>query len=137
MANALLNSDNLRTTWKIKIKAADVHVAALMKLDYHNERVLVWEEAREKTIENIKANGVVIDDSVLNDLGVSSTYNNSGRQPGVSVNTELVRDLNEANQKITEHKDKVRGFESWTQFLAAAEGELELTLSDYLYFFGK
>jgi hypothetical protein len=136
MANGLLNSDNLRTTWKVKTAAANVYVAAQEKLAYHQGRLQVWEAARDETINKIKSNGVVIDESVLNDMG-SSTYSNSGRQPGVSVNTELVRDLNEANQKITEHKDKVRAFDSWVQFLSSATGDLELTLSDYLYFFGK
>ena len=48
-----------------------------------------------------------------------------------------MKDLNEANSKIQEHKDKVRAFQSWVEFLTAAKGDLELTLSDYLYFFGK
>ena len=136
MANALLTSDNLRTTWKVKTAAANVYVAAQEKLEFHKDRLKIWEEARSATIETIKSNGVVIEESVLNDFGATSTYN-GGRQPGVSVNTELVRDLNEANQKITEHKDKVRAFDSWVQFLSSATGDLELTLSDYLYFFGK
>ena len=136
MASNLLSSDNLRTSWKIKMPAANVYVAAQEKLEFHKERLAIWEEARSATIETIKSNGVVIEESVLNDFG-TSTYSNSGRQPGVSVNSELVRDLNEANTKITEHKDKVRAFDSWVQFLSSATGDLELTLSDYLYFFGK
>lgn len=138
MAQAILNSsDNQRTLWRITMPAADVFQGAQDKLAWHQERLSVWEKARETTITKIKSNGVVIDESVLNGIPEKSSYSNSGRNPSVMIDNELMSDLNETNSKIAEHKDKVRSFESWVQFLGRAEGELDLTLSDYLYFFGK
>lgn len=136
MASALLNGENLRTTWKVSLPSYDVLDGAERKLDWHRERLAVWEKARDQTMVKIRENGVVFDESVLAG-DTSSLYSNSGRAPAVTVNSELIRDLNETNSKIAEHKDKVRSFESWCQFLASAEGNLDLTLSDYLYFFGK
>jgi hypothetical protein len=138
MANAMLNSsEKMRTTWKITMPAIDVLAGANEKLSWHKTRLGVWENAREKTKQKIRENGIVIDESVLEDMSLTSTYSNSGRAPSVTVNAELVRDLNETNSKIVEHKDKVDAFESWVQFLESAKDDLELTLSDYLYFFGK
>jgi hypothetical protein len=137
MAQALLKSDNQRTLWNITMPAHEVLEGAENKLAFHKERLAVWEKARDETIAKIKSNGVVIDESVLNGTSQSSQYSNSGRAPSVMIDNELMTDLNETNTKINDHKDKVRGFDSWVQFLSRATDDLDLTLSDYLYFFGK
>ena len=136
MANAMLNnSDNQRTLWRITLPASKVHEGAVAKLQYHQNRLKVWENAREETKQKIKERGVILDESVLDEE--HSKYSNSGRAPSVALDNLLVKDLNEANNKINEHKDRVSGFQSWVFFLENATGDLELTLSDYLYFFGK
>lgn len=136
MAQALLNTDNMRTQWRVTLPADEVLDGAMRKLDFHNDRLKVWEKARDDTKIKLKTNGLVLDESVLEQEYVS-TYSNSGRPPAVAIDNTLVKDLTEANNKIQEHKDKVRAFQSWVEFLSAAKDDLELTLSDYLYFFGK
>ena len=116
--------------------AASIFQGAQEKLAWHQGRLSVWETAREDTINKIKAGGIKVDESVLNGTAQSS-YSNSGRNPSVVIDNELMTDLNETNTKINTHKDMIRSFESWVQFLGRAEGDLDLTLSDYLYFFGK
>ena len=138
MAQAILNSnENQRSLWRITMPAANIFQGAQDKLAWHQERLSIWEKARDTTIIKIKSDGVVIDESVLNGIPEKHLYSKSGRNPSVMIDNELMTDLNETNSKIAEHKDKVRSFESWVQFLERAEGDLDLTLSDYLYFFGK
>lgn len=137
MAQAMLNnSDNQRTLWRITLPALEVLDGASRKLDFHLDRMKVWEDAREATKVKIKERGVILDESVLAQ-STEALYSNSGRPPVAVIDNTLMKDLNEANSKIQEHKDKVRAFQSWVEFLTAAKGDLELTLSDYLYFFGK
>ena len=137
MAQAMLNnSDNQRTLWRITLPALEVLDGASRKLDFHLDRMKVWEDAREATKVKIKERGVILDESVLAQ-SAEALYSNSGRPPVAVIDNTLMKDLNEANSKIQEHKDKVRAFQSWVEFLTAAKGDLELTLSDYLYFFGK
>lgn len=136
MAQAMLNnSDKQRTLWRITLAAEKVLEGAKAKRDWHTQRLSVWEVARDATKVKLKTNGLVLDESVLD--AEHSLYSNSGRPPGVAIDNTLLKDLNEANTKIQEHKDKLHAFESWVEFLEAATGDLELTLSDYLYFFGK
>ena len=137
MAQAMLNnSDNQRTLWRITLPALEVLDGASRKLDFHLDRMKVWEDAREATKVKIKERGVILDESVLAQ-SAEALYSNSGRPPVAVIDNTLMKDLNEANSKIQEHKDKVRAFQSWVEFLTAAKGDLELTRSDYLYFFGK
>ena len=136
MAQAILNnSDNQRTLWQITLSADKVLIGAHQKLAFHMERMKTWRVAREETKVKLKTNGLVLDESVLDTE--YATYSISGRPPSVAIDNTLLKDLNEANAKVQEHKDKVRAFQSWVEFLEAATGDLELTLSDYLYFFGK
>lgn len=136
MAQTMLNnSDNQRTLWRITLPALEVLDGATRKLEFHQGRLDVWNNALEETKNKIKEKGVILDESVL--AQEYSPFSNTGRPPGVALDNLLVKDLNEASNKIQEHKDKIRAFESWVEFLTAAKGDLELTLSDYLYFFGK
>ena len=136
MAQAMLNSpEALRTSWKITLDYNAVLDGAREKLEFHQNRLKVWEKALEDTKVKIRERGVILDESVLEQE--HSVYSNTGRPPAVALDNLLVKDLNEANNKINEHKDKVRSFQSWVFFLSNANGLLDLTLSDYLYFFGK
>jgi hypothetical protein len=137
MAQALLNnSDNQRTLWRITLPATKVLEGATKKLEFHKGRYDTWVKARDETKKKIRERGVILDESVLAE-SVEAMYSNSGRPPSAIIDNTLMKDLDEANRKIQEHKDKCRSFESWIEFLEAATGDLELTLSDYLYFFGK
>lgn len=66
MAEALLrNVDQQRTYWIIKLPVGKVLESAREKAKWHGGRLYVWEETREKTKENLRTKGLVLDESVL------------------------------------------------------------------------
>lgn len=121
-----------RDEWEFEYTARDIAKAAVVKLNYHHERLEWWTGRQAEVMEEIRARGIQVHE------GQSRTNTNSGYGPSVTVDTQLQRDLAEATEKITEHKQKVAAYDGWVQTLEAnAEARLKLKHDDYLYFFSK
>src|SRR5687767_2171867 len=106
-----------RSSWEFPYPADKLHAAASTKVEFHQERLAAWEQARDDTMTKIKESGLQIDESVMEDYGKLS-YSNSGRRPGVTIDDEMLRDLNESVRKIEEHKGFIADYEAWVEVLA-------------------
>jgi hypothetical protein len=124
-----------RETWKFPYPADELTAAARDKLKYYQSRLDWWTAMRDEKIKEIKADGIVITESLVSEtkFAMSNTY----RPPGVSIDNELVAQVQECNSKIADHRRNVRDYTAWVQVLAAQGGAVQqLDKDDWLFFFG-
>lgn len=127
-----------RSQWKFTYPADKLLAAATAKMSWHEERLKWWATKRDETKDKIRSEGIEIDESVAfgtdNYLSNKSTH----RGPQVTIKNDLLTDLNECSQKVSEHQEKIKGYDAWMQVLASqGQATLELHQDDWLYFFGK
>lgn len=127
-----------RHSWKFSYQADKLLEAAMIKKSWHDGRLKWWAEKRDETKETIKAEGIEIDESVA--FGSDAFYSNKGGHRGsaVSIRNDLVNDLTECVNKVTEHQEKMKDYDAWVQVLGSqGQTAFELNQDDWLFFFGK
>jgi hypothetical protein len=126
-----------RNEWNFPYTADKLLTAATDKKAFHEGRLTWWEGKRKEVEATIRSEGIEIDESVAAGF---STYANSTAHRGAQVNirTDLVRDLQECVGKNTEHREKIKQYDAWTQVLASqGQATFDLHQDDWLFFFGK
>lgn len=129
-----------RDKWIFKYTVGELLVATTTKVTWHEGRWDFWKKKRDEKIAEVKASGIEIDESVLFENPKMSASNSSNyRQPSVQIRTDLVNDINECNNKVTEHNGKLKGYQAWQALLDASKRTdvYELNQDDWLYFYGK
>lgn len=125
-----------RDHWKFEYTISLLTDAAAYKTNYHEGRLKAWREKRDETMAKIRSEGLEIKESAMANTTNYSVYN-SGHGAQVYVRVDLQQDLNECEQKIAEHRNKVADYKAWNAVFAAQDGQkqLELSKDDWLYFF--
>lgn len=122
-----------RDEWKFPHTADVLADAAQKKATHHAERLRWWEGKKTESMDAIRAEGLEIDESLVEESMKLSNYN---RAPTVSIRNDLMRDLNECVAKIKEHRDKEKAYSGWQKVLASqGKATLDLEHDDWLYFF--
>jgi hypothetical protein len=127
-----------RNQWKFAYTADHLLVAAKTKKTWHEGRVNWWTKKRDEIKEKIKSEGIEIDESVA--FGTEGYLSNKSNYRGasVSIRNDLVQDLNECVNKVSEHQTKVKEYDAWVQVLESqGKVSLDLNQDDWLFFFGK
>jgi hypothetical protein len=126
-----------RSEWTFPYTADKLLEAATVKRSFHAGRLEWWQNQQKQVEDKIRSEGIEIDESVAagkSDFHSNTTY----RAPTVSIRNDLVVDLRECNEKISEHKTKVKDYDAWTQVLASqGQSSFDLNQDDWLFFFGK
>lgn len=124
-----------RNKWAFAYTADRLLTAAQAKKSYSEARVKWWADKREEVLNKIRAEGLEVDESLNVDPKFSSNY---ARQPTVQIRNDLLRDLQECNEKRREHTEKVSDYSAWIQVLESqGQSTLQLDQDDWLFFFGK
>jgi hypothetical protein len=127
-----------RNNWKFDYPAADLHMAASKKLDYHESRLKWWTKKQDEVMKAIKKTGLRIDQSIVMELAKTGySTSNAGRGPSVQIDAKLLADMNECTNKIAEHKSQVKVYGSWVAVLEEATGDYSLEHDDWLFFFSE
>jgi len=122
-----------RDHWKFQYGANVLHQAAQAKRQHHTERQLWWEAKKKDIFEQIKAEGLEVDESLAEHI--SNSYN---RNAEVRVRADLLSDLRECQDKIREHREKVSDYYGWCEVLAdQGQSACECSHEDWLFFFSK
>ncbi len=112
--------------------------AAQTKKGWHEGRLKWWGDKRDEIKEKIRSEGIEIDESVA--FGSENYMNNKSTHRGasVSIRNDLVQDLNECVNKVSEHQNKIKDYDAWEQVLASqGQATFDLYQDDWLFFFGK
>jgi len=126
-----------RDEWKFPYTADKLLEAATAKKTFHEGRLTWWQDKQKEVESTIKSEGIEIDESVAAGIGTyTSTSLHRGAQ--VSIRHDLVRDLQECVGKVSEHREKIKGYDAWAQVLASqGQSSFDLHQEDWLFFFGK
>lgn len=127
-----------REEWKFAYQADKLLDAATTKKGWHEGRLKWWATKRDEMKEKIKDEGIEIDESVAYGTENYLSNKSSHRGASVSIRNDLVVDLNECVSKVSEHQNKIKNYDAWTQVLASqGSGSFDLDQDDWLFFFGK
>lgn len=127
-----------RHEWTFTYTADKLLAAAIAKKNWHEGRLNWWAKSRDEIKQTIKSEGIEIDESVA--YGTENYLSNKSAHRGaaVSIRNDLVKDLNECVQKVSEHQNKIKDYDAWVQVLESqGQSSLELNQDDWLFFFGK
>jgi len=123
-----------RSDWKFSYKASDLAVAATSKHAHHIARLSWWEKKKQEVIEEVRANGLEVSESIASQYSTSQGCGG----PHIVVNNEHQKHLSEAYLKIKHHDSKVNEYAGWVQILEGNSTQsLQIDADDYLFFFGK
>lgn len=129
-----------RGEWKFQYSAEEILKGAVSQRDFRLGRVEVWLKAKDEIIKEIREAGISIDEGAL-DFIEKFSYSNTTRSPGPSVRVDqrLAQSLQEAHSKVQHHRVKAEEYSAWVKILTSQppSHRLELTQSDWLFFFGK
>jgi hypothetical protein len=127
-----------RHEWKFMYTADRLLGAATTKKAWHESRLHWWAKKRDEIKETIKSEGIEIDESVA--FGTETYLSNKSTHRGstVSIRNDLVKDLTECVNKVSEHQNKVKDYDAWMQVLTSqGQATFDLNQDDWLFFFGK
>ena len=107
----------LRETWKSNHQVSQVREALKQKIQWHKERYNSWVQEREGLLAEAGTRGIKMDRA---ELMKAMSYSSSNRfdEVGPRIDPEYARELGNADQKVKEHRDKVRDFSEWDRSLA-------------------
>ena len=130
MSDYSTEANSNRNKWEFNYAGTQVLEGAQTKKKYHESRLSFWNNRKEKVKSEIKSDGMSFDESQ------SDATSNSRRTTGINVREDLMRDLNECNERIKLHHAKIAGYEAWIEVLGSQrEMTLPLTQNDWMYFF--
>lgn len=133
----------LRNEWEFGYTAKQLADAATAQLAFREGRIEVWSAKKVEVIAEIRASGLNIEESIA-DMLTNASYakysvnTRSEREPAVTIDMKLRRDLQECAEKIRDHTDLRNQYKAWMQVLQAqGEQTLKLQHDDWIFFFGK
>jgi len=127
-----------RNLWKFSYTAEKLLIASHSKKNWHESRLNWWAKKRDEVKETIKSDGIEIDESVAFGSTAYVSNKSAHRDSSVSIRNDLVKDLTECVQKVSEHQNKIKDYDAWIQVLESqGQTSLELHQDDWLFFFGK
>ena len=131
-----------RDDWTVPYTGAALLTAAKEKAQFHEGRMMWWKQKKADLMEQIKAEGIVISESVVDELGKLGYHtmaNSGGRAgPDVTLDPKMVSQLRESAGKVAEHETKISGYKAWVQMLESHQAaNFDLDNDDWMYFFGK
>lgn len=127
-----------RTEWHFEYTAAKLAEAAKAKKSNHEERLAWWEAKQKEVIEEVKAKGLEVTESLAMEYATSTAFTGALRGAQLTVKNDYQTKLNECHQKIHGHGGKVKEYDGWIQMLEAnAEQRVKLDIEDWLFFFGR
>ena len=130
-----------RDTWYIPMKASRVTRAAKAKVKFHKSRVAYWTKEREKAHKAVRAKGLKLAENPQFPTTDSVAAYASNKVRTAEVDYKLIEQWQQCNQKVEQHKAKVREYEKWVAFLTHPDDEskkadnlLNLTFADAEFF---
>ena len=127
-----------RSEWNFEYTAAKLAEAASIKKAHHEERLAWWEAKQKEVIEDVKAKGLEVTESLAMEYATSSAFTGAIRGAQLTVKNDYQEKLNECHQKIRTHGSKVKEYDGWIQMLEANdEQRVKLDIDDWLFFFGR
>ena len=125
-----------RKEWKFDYTASKLAEAAKTKHQFHQERFDWWKNRKEQVIQQIREEGLEIDESIALEY-ISPKRRDWEQGTQVTVRNDLKKDLNECLKKLAYHTELVNDYDGWDQVLSAnPEARLSLDHQDWLFFFG-
>jgi histidinol-phosphate/aromatic aminotransferase/cobyric acid decarboxylase-like protein len=129
----------IRDKWTFAYTAAEVAAGAKRQQEYRQSRVNWWAEKKAQVLNDIKARGLEVIESIADAnyvQTVSAMSGARGNAPRIAIPSDLQEKLQECTQRISHHTNAVHEYAAWVQFLEAKpEEQLQLTQSDWLFFF--
>lgn len=131
-----------RDDWTMPYTGKTLLQAAKEKLTFHEGRKTWWTQKKDELIEKIRAEGINVTESVVDELGklgYSTSANLAFGGPTIQIDAGLAAQVREAAQKVHEHKEKIGQYNAWAQMLEAAPeaASFDLAHDDWMFFFGK
>ena len=126
-----------RKDWKFTYTGKQLAEAVQAKITFHKERFGFWKQRREEVVTTIRSEGLEIEEKT------SIGYRNPkaqdwNRGTQVLVRNDLQLNLDEAQEKLAWHTDKLAEYEGWYQVLIAnPNASQSLDIDDWLFFFSK
>lgn len=130
-----------KDAWKVKYTGEELLAGAKEKLAFHQGRREFWVGKKNEVIEKIKAEGITVTESLVDELGKigyanTRSYNDAG--PRVQIDVALAAKVQEAAGKVHEHDAKIRAYSGWVlQLENSRDSKFQLDHEDWLFFFGK
>jgi hypothetical protein len=123
-----------RRNWVITLSRTAVLTAAKRRAAFHKARVKHWLAVRGKAEKAVKMKGIKIVPNIH--FGNTSVGYNMPKREIAQLDEKLINEVMDANRKVEEHRERVRGYEKYVQFLTLmdTDDELELTIEDAEYF---
>lgn len=127
----------LRDQWKFRYTARQLAEAAQAKIAFHQSRLDFWEARRKEVIDEIKADGIEVNEKTVLQFG-SPKMRDFQQGGDIMIRNDLRKSLAESYEKLAYHTGRRDTYDGWQQVLGAnAEDAIELDIDDWLFFFGQ
>lgn len=122
-----------RHTWEISVRRSDLLAATRKKVAFHKTRVRHWLAVRAKAEKAVKQKGIKIVPNIH--FGNSTVGYNMPKREIAQLDDKLVEDVMRANGKVEEHRERVRSYDRYVQFITLSKQTyLALTIEDAQFF---
>lgn len=138
----MMSAETKRDEWTVQYTGSALAKAAADKKTYHEGRLKWWRHTKEEVAAAIRAGGITVTESIVDDLAKQG-YTNTTRGDGgpvVQIDAAMQAHLREAHGKVKDHEKAVSVYDAWHQMMsseAATPRTFELTQADWMFFFGK
>jgi hypothetical protein len=128
-----------RNEWTVQYTGAKLADAAKAKIDFHEGRIKVWKDAKEKVMSDIRASGIEVNESLAEQFNNSTQYSTTQAYgPTVTIKEDLLHKLQEAHSKVDTHTGLVKQYQAWGQMMSShPEAVFQLQHDDWMFFFGR
>lgn len=130
----------MRDEWSVGYTGQQLCDAATKKEAHHEERRKWWMDKKAEVITKIRAEGINVTESIVDELGKLGYANSTQAYGGpvVQVDAGMAAQVQEATKKVHEHQDKAYKYGAWIQMLSAhPSATFSLDHDDWMFFFGK
>ena len=128
----------LRHEWELISTAEDLLAGVGRKIEHHKTRLAVWEEKKEKTLDEIKARGLQIDEGPLGPNSPGTASNDPYRGPRVTIDNTLANHMAAISGKINSHRRKLSSYQAWRDILKTqGKASFKLHHEDWIFFHGE
>jgi len=126
-----------RDQWTFQYSANQLAEASQKKIKFHNERLEFWGARRSKIIDQIKADGIEVNEKSV--LQYTTPKMRDYQEGGdIMIRNDLRKSLAEAYEKLSYHTGRRDIYDGWRQVLEAnSEDKIDLHIDDWLFFFGQ